>query len=97
MSIRELADIEVKEALIGKNVDGFDIILARLGLKVKEDEPPLSMDAVVRWEVQFYVPATDGSPLNGMLGEGYEALPTNLSEIPEWREYVREEAKKSRE
>ena len=94
MSIRELSGIEIKEALIWKNIEGVDVILARLGLRAKEDEPPLGMDAVVQWEVRYYVPSTDGSSLNGMLGEGYEALPTNLSELPEWREYVREEARK---
>ena len=96
MSIRYLAGIEIKEALIGKNAEGFGVILARLGLHVKEDEPPLGMDAVVQSDVRYYVPATDGSSLGGMLGEGYEALPTNLSEISQWREYVREDARKDR-
>ena len=36
-------------------------------------------------------------PLKSMLGEGYKALPTNLSEIPVWREYVQEEARKEAE
>ena len=40
------------------------------------------------------MPAADATPLTGRFGEDYEALPTNLSELPEWREYVREAAKR---
>ena len=94
MTIRALTSIKIKEAVIGKNTEGVDMILARLGLQVPEGEPPLGMDAVVQWEVRYYVPAADGSPLTGRFGEDYEALPTNLSELPEWREYVREAAKR---
>ena len=51
-------------------------------------------DAIVHVPVRYYVPTNDGSPLGGMLGEDYEVLPTNLSELPEWREYVRETARR---
>lgn len=94
MSIRTLGNIDIKEAVIGKNTEGVDVILARLSLQTPEGEPPLGMDAVVQWEVRYYVPAADGSPLDATLGEDYEALPTNLSELPEWREYVREAARR---
>ena len=47
-------------------------------------------DAIVHLPVRYYVPANDASPLGGMLGEGYEVLPTNLSELLEWREHERE-------
>ena len=88
----EIKGIEIKEALIGRNTDGFDTIVARLGLEPRDGEQRIGMDAIVQWTVGYYVPATDGSPLQGMLGEGYEFLPTNLSEIPAWRKLVREES-----
>ena len=43
MTIRALASIKIKEAVIGKNTEGVDMILARLGLQVPEGEPPLEI------------------------------------------------------
>ena len=97
MDERELAHLTVKEAYIERNREGYDIIVARLGLEPHGDEPPLGMDAVVCLPVQYYVPAGDGSPLPGLLGDGYSILPTNLSELPKWREAVLEDARWHRE
>ena len=33
MSIRTLGNIDIKEAVIGKNTEGVDVILARLSLQ----------------------------------------------------------------
>lgn len=62
-----------------------DCLAMRVSMQLPgEDADPKSVDALIRLDIESYVPTLDGSHLMEILAKSYDELPHTLKEYPAW-------------